>query len=100
MSDDLYHDPAELPEKLLSRLTHAAMGGRNANVIGTGLAVLEPEQARGVFWPEGEMRREGVPYAGFIFLPSRRRWEIQGAQWCDEGGKAHIHFRLLAVPAH
>ncbi len=97
---DICHDPEQLPESLRSRLTHAAMGGRDVNVIGTGLAVLEPERARGVFWPEGEMRREEVPHAGFIFLPSRRRWEIQGAHWCEESGKAHIHFRLLAVPAH
>ncbi|GAT34228.1 hypothetical protein TSACC_22652 [Terrimicrobium sacchariphilum] len=100
MNADDYHSPEKLPGNLRSRLTHAAMGGRNADVVGTGQVVLEPERARGVFWPEGEMRREGVPHAEFIFLPSRRRWEIQGAQWCEEGGKAHIHFRLLAVPAH
>ena len=100
MNGDHYHHPEQLPEDLKSRLSHAAMGGGNASVIGTGSVVLEPERARGVFWPEGEMRREGVPHAGFIYLPSRRRWEIQGASWCEEGGVGHIHFRLLAVPAH
>lgn len=82
------------------RAVGAVLVRRDGGVLLRGRAVVEPERAGGVFWPDEGGNRAGVSLleAAFLIVAGPWRWEITDARWRGDAEEARVEFRLPAVP--
>ena len=91
--EEMCRELAPYFEEQRKHIFQAAVLDSNGQKVSTGEGVLDAEQARGVFWPGGELVSGGnLQTAAFIKHQDGRKFAVKNFAVCPSVGSPHYHF--------